>query len=120
MMVDLVKVALAMAVGRRQLSARLIHNSDRDNQYASRADQQELSRHSIVCSISRKGDCWDNAVAEQLFRSLKSECICRKLYNTRNEAKQAIIDYIEMFYNSQRLHSYIGYTSPNHYEAQVL
>ena len=70
--------------------------------------------------MSRKGDCWDNAVAERFFHSLKSECICRKTYNTRNEAKQAIIDYIEMFYNSQRLHSYLEYTSPNHYEAQVL
>ena len=119
MTVDLVKAALAMAVGRRQPQAGLIHHSDRGSQYASQAYQQELSRHGITCSMSRRGDCWDNAVVESFFHSLKGECTSHKLYHTRNEAKQDLIDYIEMFYNSQRLHSYLGYMSPNQYEAQT-
>lgn len=70
----------------------------------------------MVCSMSRKGDCWDNAVAESFFRSLKTERTDDTLYVSRDQAKADVIDYIEMFYNSHRLHSSLDYNSPNQYE----
>ncbi len=70
----------------------------------------------MVCSMSRKGNCWDNAVAESFFRSLKTERTDDSLYFTRLDAKADVVDYIEMFYNSQRLHSSLDYNSPNQYE----
>ena len=70
----------------------------------------------MVCSMSRKGDCWDNAVAESFFRSLKTQRTDETLYVSRDEAKADVIDYIEMFYNSHRLHSSLDYNSPNQYE----
>jgi putative transposase len=70
----------------------------------------------MVCSMSRKGDCWDNAVVERFFRSLKTERTNHLLYRTRDEAKKDMIDYIEMLYNSRRLHSHLGYLSPNEFE----
>ena len=74
----------------------------------------------MVCSMSRKGDCWDNTVVERFFRSLKTERTNHRLYRTRDGAKQDVIDYIEMFYNSRRLHSYLGYVSPNEFESLEL
>lgn len=120
MKADLVKDALTMAVWRRRPGPGLIHHTDRGSQYASEAYQKELKRYGMVCSMSRKGDCWDNAVVERFFRSLKTERTNHRLYKSREEAKRDTIDYIEMFYNSQRLHSYLGYISPNEYESLEL
>lgn len=116
----LVTGALTMAVWRRRPSEGLLHHSDRGSQYASHAYQAELKKHGMVCSMSGKGDCWDNAVVERFFRSLKTERTNHCIYTTSEAAKQDVIDYIEMFYNSQRLHSYLGYQSPNDYEAMAL
>ena len=111
-----VQDALQMALGRRNPSAGLLHHSDRGSQYASHAYQGVLAAHGIRCSMSGKGECRDNAVAERFFGSLKQERTSHRDYATRQEAKDDIIDYIEMFYNSTRLHSYLGYVSPNDYE----
>jgi len=118
MTAELVKEALAMAVGRRHPPPGLLHHSDRGSQYASEAYRQELGKYDIIASMSRKGNCWDNAVVERFFRSLKTELTYHNLYLTRAEARRDIIDYIEMFYNSNRLHSYLGYQSPAEFEEQ--
>ncbi|MDM3871056.1 IS3 family transposase [Porticoccus sp. W117] len=109
--------ALRLACQTRQPSPGLIHHSDRGVQYASQPYQQVLDEWQMVGSMSRKGDCWDNAVVERFFRSLKVERVSRARYRTRAAAKADILDYIVMFYNSRRLHSYLGYQSPNVYEA---
>jgi putative transposase len=111
--------ALRMAYWRRKPPPGLLHHSDRGSQYASKAYQKELKNHKMICSMSRKGNCWDNAVAESFFRSLKTERIDDTLYITRNEARADTVDYIEMFYNSHRLHSSLGYECPNDFEAQM-
>jgi putative transposase len=113
---QLVTGALEMALGRRQPAAGLIHHSDRGSQYASHAYREMLADQGIACSMSGKGDCLDNAVAERFFGSLKRERTSKRYYRTRQEARDDIIDYIEMFYNSWRKHSYLGYVSPNEYE----
>ena len=113
---QLAKDALQMALGRRSPSVGLIHHTDRGSQYASHAYQGMLHQHGMVCSMSGKGDCLDNAVAERLFGSLKREWTSHRHYETRQEARDDIIEYIEMFYNSSRKHSYLGYISPNEYE----
>jgi transposase InsO family protein len=113
---QLVRDALEMALGRRQPSAGLMHHSDRGSQYASHAYRELLADHGIACSMSGKGDCLDNAVAERFFGSLKRERTSKRYYRTRQEGRDDIIDYIEMFYNSWRKHSYLGYVRPNAYE----
>jgi putative transposase len=113
---QLVTDALEMALGRRQPAAGLMHHSDRGSQYASHAYRELLAGHGIACSMSGKGECLDNAVAERFFGSLKRERTSQRSYRTRQEARDDIIDYIEMFYNSWRKHSYLGYVSPNEYE----
>jgi putative transposase len=113
----LVQEALRMALGRRQPAAGLLHHSDRGSQYACQAYQQLLTDAGMRCSMSRKGDCLDNAVAERFFGSLKRERTAHCQYATRQEARDDVIDYIEMFYNSTRQHSYLGYISPNEYES---
>ena len=113
----LVQEALRMALGRRRPSAGLMHHADRGSQYAGQAYQCLLEAHDLHCSMSRKGDCLDNAVAERFFGSLKRERTAHCHYATRQEARDDVIDYIEMFYNSRRKHSYLGYVSPNEYEA---
>ena len=120
MTTDLVQDALTMAVWRRRPSPGLIHHTDRGSQYAGTRYQKVLKQHGMVCSMSRKGDCWDNAVVERFFRSLKTERTNHRLYRSREEARNDVIDYIEMFYNSQRLHSYLGYQSPNEFESLKL
>lgn len=120
MKTDLVINALTMAVWRRQPAKGLLHHSDRGSQYASYRYQDELKKHGMISSMSRKGDCWDNAVVERFFRSLKTERTNHRIYLTREAARRDVIDYIEMFYNSQRLHSYLGYRSPNEFERQAL
>jgi putative transposase len=108
--------ALNMAIKNESLNPGLIHYSDRGVQYARNEFQTLLKTHAIQCSMSRKGDCWDNAVAESFFHTLKVELILCKLYNTRQEVKTAIFEYIEIFYNRQRRHSYLGYLSPVDFE----
>jgi transposase InsO family protein len=112
----LVQAALRMALGRRRPSAGLIHHSDRGSQYACHAYQNLLAEHGLCCSMSRKGECLDNAVAERFFGSVKGERTALRHYATRQEARDDVIDYIEMFYNSKRLHSYLGYVSPHDFE----
>jgi len=108
--------ALDMAIEARRPSTGLLHHSDRGSQYASYKYQQKLKKHGMLCSMSRKGDCWDNAVMESFFRSLKVESDYSEKYRTRKEAKRDIFMYIEMFYNRIRRHSYLGYKSPEEYE----
>jgi transposase InsO family protein len=115
---ELVKKALNMAVMYRQPSKGLLHHSDRGSQYASHAYQEELRKHGMVCSMSRKGNCWDNAVVERFFRSLKTEQTNHYRYASREAARRDVVDYILMFYNSQRLHSTLGYRSPADFEAE--
>jgi transposase InsO family protein len=108
----LVVDALNMAVSRRRPGAGLIHHSDRGSQYASREYQKALKSYGMVCSMSRKGDCWDNAVAESFFGTLKTELIHKRIYRTRQQARREVFEYIEVFYNRTRLHSTLGYRSP--------
>ena len=111
--------ALRMAIDQRRPSAGLVVHSDRGSQYASYAWRRLVKAHGLVGSMSRKGNCWDNAVAESFFASLKKERVHSKRYQTRAEAQRDILDYIVMFYNSRRQHSYLGYASPNQYEAAM-
>ena len=119
MKAQLVCDALQMAIWRRQPKAGLIHHSDRGSQYASNAFRRLLKAHGIQGSMSRKGDCWDNAVVESFFGSLKQERVQWRNYQSRHEAQQDILDYISMFYNSKRLHSYLDYRSPNEFEQRL-
>ncbi len=111
-------IALQMALWRRRPDEGLVHHSDRGSQYASKALRQLFKDHGIQGSVSRKGDCWDNAVVESFFGSLKQERVQWCSYQTRYEAQQDILNYVSMFYNQTRLHSYLGYMSPNDFEAQ--
>jgi transposase InsO family protein len=120
MKAQLVCDALTMAIWRRKPKVGLIHHSDRGSQYASKLFRQLLKVHGVQGSMSRKGNCWDNAVAESFFGSLKQERVQWTYYQTRLEAQQDVLDYITMFYNSRRLHSYLGYVSPNAFEKQFL
>lgn len=116
MRTELVEKALEMAIKQRRPGANLIHHSDRGSQYASIDYQKLLKEHEMKCSMSRKGDCWDNAPMESFFKTLKSELVEWERYRTRKEAKRSISEYILGFYNSERLHSTLGYTSPNEFE----
>lgn len=113
---QLALTALRQAIGREHPPAGLIHHSERGSQYASYEYQQALRDHDMVPSMSRKGNCYDNACAESFFGTLKRELIYGRRFNTRAEARQAIFEYIEVFYNRVRLHSYLGYMSPVEYE----
>lgn len=104
--------ALEMAIGQRKPERGLLHHSDRGSQYGSNDYQALLSRHGMLCSMSRKGDCWDNAVAESFYSTLKCELIHQRKFATRAEARREIFDYIEVFYNRQRIHSSLGYNTP--------
>lgn len=119
MRTKLVTEALAMAYFRRKPPKGLLHHSDRGSQYASREYQQTLESYGMRCSMSRKGDCWDNAAVESFFHSLKTEWIQDTVYHTRDEARADVVEYIEIFYNNQRRHSFIDYKNPNEYEKQV-
>lgn len=112
----LVLDALRVAVGRRAPNAGLMHHSDRGSQYASGDYQSALDDLGVVCSMSRKGNCWDNAVAESFFATLKTECVYTRRFATRAEAREAIFDFIEVFYNGRRRHSTLGYLSPVEFE----
>ena len=117
---SLVEQALSMAYWHRKPGEGLIHHSDRGSQYAGKEYQNLLKRYGMICSMSRKGDCWDNAVVESFFHTLKTERTNGSLYPARDGAKTDVIDYIEMFYNSHRLHSFIGYKSPNDFEKEFV
>ena len=112
----LVVDALAVAVERRLPGEGLLAHSDHGSQYASDHYQRLLARHGITCSMSRRADCWDNAPMESFFASLKKELVHGADFATRAEARAAIVEYIEVFYNNQRRHSSLGYVSPAEYE----
>lgn len=114
---DLVAKALQMAIAHRQPSAGLLHHSDRGCQYASGAFRHLLAAHGMVCSMSRKGNAYDNAPMESFFGTLKRELVRGVIFATRNQARTALFEYIEVFYNRQRLHSTLGYRSPEEFEA---
>jgi len=116
----LVNNALKMALHTRRPAPNLIWHTDRGSQYASDSHRELLADHNILQSMSRKGDCWDNAVSESFFHSLKTELVHHERFKTRAEANQAIFEYIEVFYNRQRLHSTNGYMSPVNYELKML
>jgi transposase InsO family protein len=117
---DLATQALTMALWRRKPSrGGLLYHSDRGVQYAAREYQQLLAAHGIACSMSRKGNCWDNAVVESFFHTLKVELVHHRRYLTRDEARQDIFEWIEVFYNRERRHSYLGYRSPAEFEAMA-
>jgi transposase InsO family protein len=116
MKADLVNKALLMAIWRRKPAKGLIWHTDRGSQYASDSHRRILSDHRIIQSMSRKGDCWDNAVSESFFHTIKTELIHHCKFKNREEARQAIFDYIEVFYNRVRLHSANNYVSPVDYE----
>lgn len=120
MRVSLVNDALEMAIKRRSPQAGLIWHTDRGSQYASYSHKNLLQEHGIVQSMSRKGNCWDNAVAESFFHSLKTEFTNHEMFETRAKANEMIFEYIEVFYNRQRMHSSNNYLSPVEYEEKML
>lgn len=116
---ELVCTALQMAISQRQPPAGLIVHSDRGSQYASEAHRALLARHGLRGSMSRKGNCWDNAVMERFFLNLKMERVWQKDYANHAEAIRDITDYIVAFYNNVRLHSTLGYLPPTVYEQEI-
>ncbi len=113
----LVTAALRMALGRRQVSAALLHHTDRGSQYTADDYLALLSAYGIAVSMSGKGDCYDNAMMESFFSTLRVECTERQPYATRAAARASVFEFIEVFYNRQRLHSALGYRSPADFEA---
>ena len=113
----LVEQAMHMALGRRQLDDGLLHHSDQGNQYASDTYRALLDQHHVIVSMSATGNCYDNAMKESFFATLKTECASQP-FATRAQARTAIFEYIEVFYNRQRLHSALGYLSPEQFEQQ--
>jgi transposase InsO family protein len=113
---ELVLAAVAMAMIRRRPPRGLMFHSDRGVQYTSGQFKKIADGHGFIQSMSRRGDCWDNACAETFFKTLKAELIRGKIYRSREEAREEIFKYIEVFYNRKRLHSYLGYLSPTEYE----
>jgi transposase InsO family protein len=114
---DLVEDALEMAIARRRPDEGLLHHSDRGVQYACEDYQYLLESNGIAASMSGKGDCWDNATMESFWSTLKAELVNHERYATREEARQSIFEYIEVFYNRKRLHSSLNYMSPEAFEA---
>lgn len=116
--VDLTLNALNMAIEQRQPPPDLLHHSDRGSQYAAGAYQARLAEHGMIASLSRKGNCWDNAPMESFFDTLKSELVYRTHFETREQARSAIFEYIEGFYHRKRIHTSIDNMSPVAYEEQ--
>lgn len=114
---ELVTTALDMALDSRETEAGLIHHSDRGSQYASGAYRDALKARGLVASMSAKGNCYDNAAKESFFHSLKTELVYRTRFATRQEAKSAVFEWIEGFYNRKRLHSSLKYLSPTEFES---
>jgi transposase InsO family protein len=113
---ELTLTALRQALGRRQPPAGLIHHSDQGKQYAAGDYQKLMRHHQLIGSMSRKGDCWDNAPMESFWATLKRELVYQEKFATREEAKMKIFEYIEVFYNCQRRHSSLGSVSPAEFE----
>lgn len=120
MRAELVSDALRMALGRRCPPKALVHHSDRGSQYASGSYRQILLDQQIVVSMSRRGNCWDNAVVESFFATLKTELVRPSAWPSRRQMRNAVAEYIEVFYNAHRLHSSLGYCSPNEYERKFM
>lgn len=116
MTAQLVMDALLMAIFRRGRPQAVLHHSDQGSQYTSEDFQRLLDSHGIICSMSRRGNCWDNAAMESFFSTLKTERLSRKRYRTRDDLRADVFDYIERFYNPKRRHSTIGYISPVQFE----
>jgi transposase InsO family protein len=116
MRAELVNQALSMALCQRHPAAGLIMHTDRGSQYGAESYRQLLDRHGIQPSMSRKGNCWDNAVAESFFHTLKTELVYMEDFHTHEQAQTAVFEYIEVFYNRQRCHSANGYLAPLAYE----
>ena len=114
---ELVLDTLNMSLNRRKTRAGLLHHSDRGSQYASYKFQNILAKNKFKCSMSRKGECYDNAVVESFFNTLKTELVCDE-FKTKSQARTEIFEYIEVFYNRERLHSSLNYMSPWEYENQ--
>lgn len=117
--VELTEQALTMALVNRAPTAGLLHHSERSSQYAATSYQRVLEDSGLIPNMSRKGNCGDNACVESFFGTLKRELMYHRRYVTRDEAKQDIFEYIEVFYNRQRRHSTLGYHSPAEYEARA-
>ncbi len=111
--------SLQMVMWKRRPGAGLLVHSDRGSQYLSNRYQKLLSENEFICSMSRKGNCWDNAVAESFFHTLKTELVYHEDFQNREEAQQVIFEYIEVFYNRKRRHSTNGYLAPFKYEQQL-
>jgi len=111
--------ALNMAIARRRPGEGLLHHSDRGVQYACDDYMHLLQSHKMHSSMSGKGDCWDNAAVESFWATLKTELVNQEVYATREQARQSIFEYIEVFYNRKRLHSSLGYVSPETFEASL-
>ena len=119
MKTELIADALEMALKNRSPSPGLLHHSDRGSQYASSEYRQILQAHGLVCSMSRRGDCYDNAAMESFWSTLKRECVDDQAYATHEEAMASVFEYIEVFYNRTRRHSALGYQSPDAFEAAL-
>lgn len=119
MTADIVVAAFRMALFRQNGRFPKLVHSDRGSQYASDDFRAELEKYGCIQSMSRKGNCWDNAVAESFFGSLKTELVHHEKYKTREQARLSIFDYIEMFYNKHRLHSHLNYRSPEEFEKSL-
>jgi transposase InsO family protein len=119
MRAELICDALRMAIENRQLAPGAMFHSDRGTQYTSKEFTDLLTKHQMIQSLSRPRQCWDNAVAESFFASLKLECIYRQALPTRAHARRAVFDYIEVFFNRRRLHSSLGYRTPAAYENKI-
>ena len=111
--------ALRMALKSRRPGRGLIHHSDRGSQYACDDYRKLLDMHGVKASMSRKGDCWDNAAMESFFHTLKTELVYLEVFRTRGEAARAVFEYIEVYYNRQRRHSTLGYLSPADFERRI-
>lgn len=117
MRAELVLEALSMALGRQEVvSGQLIVHSDQGSQYASEKLREKMNLVGIIASMSRKGNCWDNAHCESFFHTPKTELVYRRSFKTREEARAAIFEWIECWYNSKRRHSTLEYLAPNEYE----
>jgi transposase InsO family protein len=113
---ELVLAAVAMAVIRRRPPRGLMFHSDRGVQYTSGQFKEIAGGHGFIQSMSRRGDCWDNACAETFFKTLRAELIRGKIYRSKEDARAEIFEYVEVFYNRKRLHSYLGYLTPTEFE----
>ncbi len=120
MQAKMVSDALLMALWRRGKPSSLMHHSDQGSQYTSDDFQQLLKAQGITCSMSRRGECWDNAAMESFFSSMKTERLNRKVYRTREEARSDVFDYIERFYNPVRKHSKLDFLSPVDFEQGLM